>query len=399
MKIVLSSLLALAALAALAPCATASPSSTVRPSAEVVAIRSVPAPSSTPWTSRRSSTSARAVVDNTIVRRDTAGRVMDAHDGDLVRDPATGWTYLVGTAYECGFALNTPSPWCGVEVYRTKDLARWERVGAVGGLAFDPAPWQAVCAPPASFGCYNPHVVQRPSDGRWVMWINVDGVGRGSTTEASYAVLVADSPAGPYVDTGVRPRLAVDPGDGWLEHGAADVTVDAAGVGWLSYTVITRNPSSGRSSHELAVEELDRTFTTGTGRHVVARAANRGTTPVEMPALFRSPLGVWHMAYSYPAVPYGIGATAVMDAPSPLGPWTNPRTLNGDSCRGQFGTVSTLGSRVVLMTNRWAQPAAGSGLGLVANQRGEVPYFGPLTFSANGGTAIDAHPCVERWTF
>jgi hypothetical protein len=349
-------------------------------------------------------TAAAPVVDNTRVHYDVHGQRLDAHDGDLVQGP-DGSIYYFGTSYGCGFQLNAPSAYCGVRVYQTRDLATWTPAGGVGGqYAFNhlDSSWQDACAPPASFGCFNPHVARR-SDGRYVMWINVDGVGHGSQTEASYRVLVADSPSTPFVATATPPRLAVDPGDGWLEHGAADITVDPWGVGWISYTVIREDPPAGEASHVVVVERLDSTLTTGTGQYVVVTAANRGTTPVEMPSLFRAPNGTWHLTYSDPAVPYGIGGTSVLDAPHPLGPWTNPRTLQGDSCSGQHAGVAQLGTVRVLITDRWVQPATGPNTGVVPNQTKAVPYFGLLTFTATdpvtGRTGvIDAHRCQATWT-
>jgi hypothetical protein len=341
------------------------------------------------------------VIDNTKVTFDVYGQRVDAHDGDLVQD-VDGKVYAVGTAYGCGFTLNVESPYCGVRVYELSGSS-WRPAGAVGGqYAFDhlTSDWQDACAPTGSFGCFNPHVARRP-DGKWVMWLNVDGVGRGSTTEASYRVLVADSPRGPYVPTATPPTLAVDSGDGWLEHGAADITVDPWGVGWLSYTAIRQNPTPGKPSHVGVVERLDPTMTTGTGQHVILSAANRGSTPVEMPSLVRAPNGTWYVGYSDPAVPYGIGGTSVMEAPHPLGPWTSPRTLVADSCSGQFAGFATIGSARVLITDRWVQPSSGPGTGVVGNQSRATNYYGRVTFTATSGGAtglIDAHTCQGGWT-
>jgi hypothetical protein len=348
-------------------------------------------------------TAVAPVVDNTRVMTDVYGQRLDAHDGDLVQGP-DGSIFFFGTAYGCGFRLNEPSPYCGVRVYRTRDLVTWTPAGGAGGqFAFDHLgpEWQGVCAPPASFGCFNPHVVRR-ADGKYVMWINVDGVGRGSSTSASYRVLVADAPDKPFVPVPTPPRLAVDPGDGWLEHGAADITVDPWGVGWISYTVIREDPPAGEASHVAVVERLDSTLTTGTGQYVVVTAANRGTTPVEMPSLFRAPNGTWHLTSSDPAVPYGVSATSVLDAPHPLGPWTNPRTLQGDSCSGQHAGVAQLGTVRVLITDRWVQPATGPNTGVVPNQAKSNPYFGLLTFTATDPVTgrsgvIDAHRCQATW--
>jgi hypothetical protein len=347
---------------------------------------------------------AGAAVDNTKVTYDVHGQRMDAHDGDLLLAP-DGFVYAYGTSYGCGFTLNAPSPYCGVKVYRSKDLATWSPAGALGGaFAFDhlTEDWQTACAPTGSFGCFNAHVARRPSDGRFVMWLNVASEGVGSTTAASFRVLIADAPGGPFVPTGTAPTLAVDSGDGWLESGAADITVDPWGVGWLSYTAIRQSPAAGQASHRIVVERLDPTMTTGTGQHVILSAANRGATPVEMPSLVRAPNGTWYVGYSDPAVPYGVAGTSVMEAPHPLGPWTSPRTLVADSCSGQFAGFATIGSTRVLITDRWVQPSSGPGTGVVGNQSRATNYYGRVTFTATGpgGAAglIDAHTCQGGWT-
>lgn len=326
-------------------------------------------------------------VDNTRIPVDVRGRRLDAHDGDLIR-ASDGHVYLYGTAYGCGFRLNQPGPYCGVRVYRSRDLATWEPAGAISGThAFDhhADDWQELCTAPR-FGCFRPHVVRRPSDGRHIMWINTH-VGPG-TGAAGYRVLVSDDPQGPFVDSGVTPRLAVDAGDGGLEHGDMDVTVDpATGVGYVVYTAIdfARSPS-----HTLVVEELDLSFTTGTGRYTQVAAAGG---PVESPSLFQGPVGTWHIAYSDPAAPYGVVGTSVVDAPAPLGPWSGARSLSADSCGGQPAAVVDLGGEWVFMVDRWVQSPSG----LVANQTEANTYWGRLAFAPDGG--VRPHECRGTWAF
>lgn len=334
-----------------------------------------------------SSTAAIAPVDNTAVVYDVYGQRLDAHDGDLLQAP-DGTIWLYGTAYGCGFQLGTRSPYCGVRVYTTTDLRTWTPAGAVGGqYAFDHLAddWQAACTAP-SFGCFRPHVVRRPADGRYVMWLNVAG-------QQGYRVLVSDTPAGPFVDTGATPALAVQPVSG-LRYGDEDVTIAPDGRGYVTYTAI--DPAT--NAHTLVIEQLDATLTTGTGRHVVV---DTGTDPqmLEAPALFYGPTDVWYLAYSDPARPYGVTGSGILNGPSgtpdPIGAYTWPRTLTVDSCSGQPTGVWPItgpsgATTFVYGSDRWVPGAA--------NQATANDYYGALTFTANGGTAIDAYTCQAGWS-
>lgn len=325
---------------------------------------------------------AAAPVNNTVAQVDTLGFPIDAHDGDLL--DVNGTAYLYGTSYGCGFTIAAPSDYCGVKVFKSRDLATWQPAGGVGGsYAFDhlTSAWQATCA--EHLGCFRPHVVRR-ADGRFVMWVNTHG---GEGAESGYIAMTSLTPGGPFTLTAERPTLAVDPADGGLEHGDFDITLAPDGTGWIVYTVIRASDNA----HTLVIERLDSTLTTGTGERVVVTGAG---TMVEAPSLFRAPTGMWQLAFG-PAAPYGVVPTLIMDAPSPLGPWTNRRTLAFDSCSGQPMAVSVIRGVYVYASDRWVQQAGGGG---APQQARANVYFGRLTFNANGGTAIDAHTCQAGWT-
>lgn len=323
-----------------------------------------------------------ALVDNTVVIYDTLGQRVDAHDGDLLQ--ADGKIYLYGTAYGCGFRLNvTGTAYCGVKVYTTTDLRTFTPAGAVGGsYAFDhlTAAWQGLCAPSAShFGCYRPHVVKRPSDGRYVMWI-VSGF-------EGYTTLVSDSPAGPFEPTGVTPVLSVGP-----QYGDQDITVAPDGRGYVTYTAI--DPVT--AAHTLVIEQLDAALQTGTGRFVVTDTFPNAIDMAEAPGLFYGPNNTWFLAYSNPAKPYLTTGTGVLNGPrntaDPIGPWTSPRMLFSDSCSGQPAGVVPLknsagGTTYVYESDRWDQGNT--------NQSKGVNYYGALTFTA---TSIDTGVCQAFWT-
>ena len=324
-------------------------------------------------------------VDNTVITYDTLGARIDAHDGTVVQDGA-GTAYLFGTSYGCGFTLNVASPYCGVRVYRSTDLQTWTPAGAVGGmLAFDPyvPEWQSRCGG-SEFGCFRPHVAQRP-DGTWVMWLNV------AHSTSGYAVLTAQAPGGPYTEVATPPVLAINDGS-TMPYGDEDLVVDPAdpSTAYLAYTVIDHSVSP--STHDIAVEKLDPTWTTGTGQ-----TSRLGRTLVEAPGMFKRG-SLWYLTYSDPACAYCITGASYATAPSPLGPWTVRTQLRAGSCGGQTADVDVLrgpsgATYYVWQVDRWAQGSTGG----LPNQYQSNNYLAPLTFNTDG--TIPGQSCVPTWTF
>lgn len=325
-------------------------------------------------------------VDNTQVTFDVFGARIDAHDGRIVQDPA-GVLWLFGTSYGCGFRFNQPSPYCGVRVYRSTDAQTWTPAGAVGGtLAFDPYvdDWQALCGGQA-FGCFEPMPARRP-DGTWVMWLQAGHL------LAGYRVLTAPAPGGPYTATGTDPVLAVHDDSG-LPFGAESITVDPGdpAVAWLAYTTIDHSETP--SIHDIVVERLDPTWTTGTGQHV-----RLGLQHNEGPALFKRG-STWYLTYSDPACAYCATGTGYATAPTPLGPWTGTRgQLRPGSCGGQPSNVDVLqrpagGAVYVWQVDRWVR---GPGNTLMANQYLANNYLAPIVFNSDGTIPVQA--CTGLWT-
>ena len=320
-------------------------------------------------------------VNNSAVTYDTFGVRVDAHDGQIVKDPASGLFYLFGTSYGCGFTLSAPAtPWCGVRVYRSADLQTWTPAGAVGGMyAFDPFTdeFQGECDS-AHFGCFRPHVARRP-DGTWVMWVNA------IRDPAGYIVLTATAPGGPYTRTDVPPVLALGPTMDGVGYGDESITVDPADPtsAWLTYTAL-----GTAHNHQIAVEQLDPTWTTGTGA-----VAFLPELHVEAPSMFKRG-ALWYMMYSDPACPYCSNAGSSYDtASSPFGPWTKRGTPWPSSCVGQPAAVNALNSQFIYQSDRWAQKPAG---GYQPNQYQANNYLAPVTFNTDG--TIPAQHCIASWT-
>ena len=287
-----------------------------------------------------------------------AGRppAVDAHDGTVVQDGGTYW--LFGTAYNCGFALRTPGTrWCGISAFSSTDFVSW----TPRGMAVEPTElWQQRCAPPR-FGCFRPHVARSPATGKWVLWVNT------YDTAAGYRILVAPSPAGPWVET-AQPTLAEGRGE-LPGRGDHDLLVDTAGRGWLAYTVISKGLPA-----DIAVERLTPDLTSGTGEVV-----RLGLGVVEAPALFERE-GRFFLAYSDPACPYCPASTGLATAPSPLGPWRVVSPLSQRSCAGQVAEVSQLrlagGPIWLYVSDRWVKGNP--------NQAAATLWWEPLHFLTNG---------------
>jgi hypothetical protein len=289
---------------------------------------------------------------------------MDAHDGHVLQ--VAGTYYRYGTAYGCGFRLlDAAAPWCGVAMYSSTDLVTWQHEG----LAFEgDAAWQERCAE-GLFGCFRPKVEQRV-DGSFVMWIN------SYDTQSGYWVLEAAAPLGPWTVVG-QPQLAVALQPRFT-HGDQDVTVARDGTGYVAYTVIG-------DGHDIVVERLDETLTTGTGE-----AVRLGLSGVESPALFQH-AGRWYLTYSDPACPYCVTGTSYSTAPAPLGPWTHHGRFSADSCGGQPAAVDVLtvdGEQTVLwQVDRWHDGAR--------DQASAPTYAVPLVFADDG--SIPPQECLQSW--
>src|SRR4051812_41431582 len=178
---------------------------------------------------------------NQVVRFDTRGNAVDAHDGEIA--VFGGTYYLYGTAYDCGYRWNVGgTPFCGFKVYSSTDLVHW----ADRGYLFDPttSTWQTRCNG-NTYGCFRPHVVYNAATGRYVLWVNV------YDNSVGYRVFTATSPTGPFTEQAV-PTLAVNNSApaGGVNNGDHSVFVDDDGTAYLAYT-------DWRSSGDIVVERLD----------------------------------------------------------------------------------------------------------------------------------------------
>ncbi|GAA2355540.1 hypothetical protein Cme02nite_48210 [Catellatospora methionotrophica] len=307
---------------------------------------------------------------NQVIRFDTAGNAVDAHDGDLAL--FGGAYYLYGTSYDCGYRWNgAGSPFCGFKVYSSPDLVHWTDRGQL----FDAttATWQTRCNG-NTYGCYRPHVVYNATTGRYVLWINsYDNV-------SGFHVFTSTQPTGPFTQV-ADPAVAVNSGPpaSGLKNGDHDTFVDDDGTAYLAYT-------DWVSGGGIVVERLNASYLSGTGSFV--RVTPSAT---EAPALFKRN-GNYYLTYSDPNCGYCSGTgTSYRTATSPLGTWSGGTNISPNSCGGQPSFVTpislTSGTAYLYGSDLWNNAAPNEAL---ANF-----YWAPLTFS---GTAISPMTCQNTVT-
>jgi hypothetical protein len=140
-----------------------------------------------------------ATVSNLIPRTDTAGQIVNAHDGQIVHENGTYYWFAAGydACHEsaglngcagcsgkpigpdcgCGFEANT-----SVNLYTSADLVSWTAHGNV---------LPAHTRPPAT-SLFSPRALFNDKTGLWVLWYNF-------VPHYSYAVATSRSPFGPFV--------------------------------------------------------------------------------------------------------------------------------------------------------------------------------------------------------
>ncbi|MDE1193104.1 MAG: family 43 glycosylhydrolase [Arachidicoccus sp.] len=300
-----------------------------------------------------------------IVRLDNAGNAVDSHDGKLAYFNSV--YYLYGTSYDCGFEWqNKKAAFCGFKAYSSKDLKHWKDEGFLFDANTDK--WQCRCNG-ATYGCFRPHVVYNKKTKKYVLWIN------SYDNTSGYHVLVSDKPIGPFKEM-AEPKLAINAGlPPGLNNGDHDVFVDDNGTAYLAYT-------DWKTRGSIVIEKLSDDYLTGTGEYV--KSVTSGAT--EAPGLFKRK-GIYYVLYSDPNCGYcGGTGTSYKTASSPLGPWSEAKKINDNSCGGQPSFVSVLkynaDTLYVYGSDLWNNGAKNESL---ANY-----FWTPLSFDEEGNIlAID----------
>jgi hypothetical protein len=254
---------------------------------------------------------------------------LDAHDGMITQVGET--YYLYGTRYGCGFQWGTHgTPWCGFGVWESTDRVNWTFQRLLfdpdSTNAYDDESWQTTCGSGGA-GCFNPRMVQRGSDGVWLLWFNAPADWNRTRANAYY-VMGCAGPAGPcgpgagQFGSLHKPNLSIcsDNGDFSI--------VDFAGSAYIVCTM---------ADQVINMEQLDRWWTNGAdvGLRKVA-----GLTAVEAPAIVARGATLY-MTFSDPNCGYcsGTGTSYVTSADGPLGTWRDERRISTTSCGGQPRTI------------------------------------------------------------
>ena len=288
---------------------------------------------------------------------------LDAHDGKIVQ--VDGTYYLYGTRYGRGsssacansgfFWRQSGTPWCGFGVWSSTDKINW----TFQRMLFDPlsanpaspiAPgesWQVTCGFGGA-GCFNPRMVQRASDGVWILWFNAPGDYNRIGANAYYAMGCA-GPAGPC-GPGAGPRGSVHKPNLWTVYGNGDFDLVNDGANGV-YIVGTM------ADQTLSVEQLDVWWTNGVKG--VGKSRIGALTSVESPSVFRA--GPYlYLTYSSPNCAFcsSDGTGWARSANGMLGTWTPGGLLSSQSCTGQPRTLNFLDGVPYEWIDQWTPSGA-----------------------------------------
>lgn len=274
---------------------------------------------------------------------------LDAHDGTITQDPATGHLYLYGTRYGCGFRWQSSSKWCGFGV--------WKSTSGVSGpwvfqrLLFSSsarnpwrgATWQTVCGTSGA-GCFNPRMVRR-GDGVWILAFNAPDDYAKLHANAYYFMGCAGpaGPCGPGVKNGSinKPRLW-----GCATNGDFSLFTNGAGAAFMVCTM----PGDWRGM-SLTIEQLDRWWTNGVQGFNRKNVA--GLLSVESPSVLRSG-STYHLIFGAPNCGYCAASVGAATADSPLGVYTRAADVQSKaSSTGQPRSVFMVDGKPWLWVDQW----------------------------------------------
>ncbi|MEV5721928.1 family 43 glycosylhydrolase [Amycolatopsis mediterranei] len=330
---------------------------------------------------------ASAAVAASAVAPDTPQQIpdVDGHDGMINKVGNT--YYLYGTRYACGFQWRNPdSDFCGFGVWSSPDKVHWTDLGNLfdpnghnswGGIVRDGENWQQTCVKHTGAGCFNPRMVQRQSDGVWILWFNAPDDWNRARANAYYA-LGCNGPAGPcgseaggaHGSTN-KPNMSV-----CYDNGDFSIVND----GGTAYIVCTM------ANQTLNIEQLDQWWVNGVGAGA-RNVANRDD--VESPAIFRSG-SVLYMTYSAPNCGYcpGTGASYSYSTTGMFGPWYAGGQISAKSCNGQVRSLSWMDGGLVEWIDQWQRdpnnPSSPFG---DPNQRGATIFLDPIHVPTPGTVA------------
>ena len=321
-------------------------------------------------------TGGGTAITNQISHRDQAGSALRAKDGFLFQDPNAGPYpfYFYGTDYACGYAweAGVTRPSCGFRVYGLPDGNPANAVDL--GPMFDATTtfWQDRCSSKDTGhgnGCFKSNMVYNAKNNNYVFLFNQTCFN--TCIAAVNGIFVFTCPL-PYPTVAQPCTKQADPTG--LSHPRANdlkVFVDDDAKAYAVYD------SSGTGPFNVYVDLLNSDYLDSTGTN--------GATGTNLDGLsMLKHAGTYFVFYGAPCG-FCLGGTdtTYVSASSPLGPYSNTKTISAKSGLGQNqGTyhLTVAGQDTYLqIADQWY---GGSNEGL------SNLYFQNLTFT---GSTIDAY--------
>jgi hypothetical protein len=228
-------------------------------------------------------------INNLLPRTTTAGKIVDAHDGRIIKFGNTYYWY--GTQYGSTNGFTTANTYV---VYYSTNMSDW----VFGGPLLQNAPAGVY---------YRPHVVYNKKTKKYVLWYNWNP----KLWDGQFGVATSNNPTGPFtiVNNNVKVKNSA------LGVGDLGVFIDADEKAYLSYNTI--------NGHKLSVEALNQTYTESTlqGSNFIAENCEAG-------GMFKKN-NTYYLLTDYTCCfcTQGSGAQ-VFTAPNPLGPYTYKQNIN-----------------------------------------------------------------------
>ena len=314
-------------------------------------------------------------ISNVDERRDAAGVVVGAQDGNLLAVPAAagGGFALVAMSYGlCHFAAcaNTSAGACGfgagsIRVWRSATLGQLSWSTPVE-LLQNPGD-----RPPGIY--FRPHLIYNAATARFVLWVRWLNVGGPSLSDDYTTYLTATSARleGPYTVAVVNVSMF------WPNSADDNLFVDDDGAAYLVHTA----RSTGT---KIVVERLTADYVQSAGTtDPAARSALIGPGGTEAPALFKHG-GRYYVSFARLCCYCTEGAaTDVYVAAAPLGPYAPLTSLgNAPAAQQNFVFAAPQLLRGVLWAgNRWGSDPLNPGAPLFDNS---LQFWSLLNFDAAG---------------
>lgn len=190
--------------------------------------------------------SEKVTLRNDKPRRDTEGRIIDAHAGRMIRFGDR--YYLYGDNYRDTDGINDAANF--FVCYSSSDLTRWRFEGEI-------IPKEELPGWKEQTYRYRPHVIHNARTGKYVLFFNWRPVPH-SFAQGNYVVAVADKPTGPFAVVNRDFQTSHHP----TEVGDSNLFVDDDGTAYLAYKIAS-TASADRGSN--FIERLSDDYLTSSG--------------------------------------------------------------------------------------------------------------------------------------